>query len=244
MKLEVVCITGGANGIGKKIAESFYERGYTVVFSDTDQVNGLAWQKHLGERAHFIHSDVRKEEDIIRLFRYIDETFGTLDVLINNAGKVAFIPILEHTIEQWDDVMNTNIRSVFLCSREAAKLMKKYGEGGAIISMASTRATMSEPDTESYAASKGAILAITHALAASLSPFNITVNCISPGWIETGDYKQLRDIDHEQHFSNRVGLPRDIAKACLFLADKQNNFINGENITIDGGMSKKMIYEH
>ena len=115
--------------------------------------------------------------------------------------------------------------------------------GGAIISMASTRAQMSEPHTEAYAASKGGIVAITHALAASLSPLNITVNCISPGWIHTGDESELRVEDHAQHLSNRVGNVDDIARMCVFLANPSNNFINGENITIDGGMTKKMIYE-
>ena len=132
------------------------------------------------------------------------------------------------------------MRSVFLCSREAAKRMKN---GGAIISMASTRAQMSEPFTEAYAASKGGIVSITHALSASFAPLNITVNCISPGWIDTGNYGELREEDHAQHFSNRVGKVEDIARMCMFLADKENNFINGENITIDGGMTKKMIYE-
>jgi len=87
-------------------------------------------------------------------------------------------------------------------------------------------------------------LALTHSQAISYSEDNITVNCISPGWIHTGDYETLRDIDHEQHPSKRVGKPEDIARACLFLADTENDFINGENIVIDGGMTRKMIYEH
>ena len=122
----------------------------------------------------------------------------------------------------------------------AAKHMKN---GGAIINLASTRAFMSEPHSESYAASKGGVVALTHALASSLSEYNITVNSISPGWIETGDYKALKESDHAQHFSNRVGKPDDIARACLYLANPENNFITGTNLTIDGGMTKKMIYE-
>jgi NAD(P)-dependent dehydrogenase (short-subunit alcohol dehydrogenase family) len=103
---------------------------------------------------------------------------------------------------------------------------------------------MSEADTEAYAASKGGIVSLTHALAVSLSSHNIRVNCISPGWIETGDYSRLREVDHEQHLSNRVGVPQDIARACYFLADGKNDFINGHNMVIDGGMTKKMIYKH
>jgi NAD(P)-dependent dehydrogenase (short-subunit alcohol dehydrogenase family) len=121
--------------------------------------------------------------------------------------------------------------------------MRKNEEGGAIVNIASTRAMMSEPNSEAYAASKGGAVGITHALAASFAEDGITVNCISPGWIETGDYSQLRDADHEQHFSNRVGKPDDIARACLYLTARENNFVNGVNLVVDGGMTRKMIYE-
>jgi NAD(P)-dependent dehydrogenase (short-subunit alcohol dehydrogenase family) len=103
---------------------------------------------------------------------------------------------------------------------------------------------MSEKDSEAYAASKGGLLALTHAMALSYSGHNITVNCISPGWIHSGDADDLREIDHQQHPSNRVGKPDDIARACLFLTDDANDFITGENLVIDGGMTRKMIYEH
>jgi NAD(P)-dependent dehydrogenase (short-subunit alcohol dehydrogenase family) len=140
-------------------------------------------------------------------------------------------------------MIQTNLKSVFLCSREAARYMRENQEGGAIVNIASTRALMSEPNSEGYAATKGGIVAITHALASSLSDDMITVNAISPGWIHTGDYSQLTDIDHKQHFSKRVGKPDDIARACLYLTAKENNFVTGINLVVDGGMTKKMIYE-
>jgi NAD(P)-dependent dehydrogenase (short-subunit alcohol dehydrogenase family) len=115
-------------------------------------------------------------------------------------------------------------------------------QGGFVINIASTRALMSEPDTEAYAASKGGILALTHAFAASLAPDRIRVNCISPGWIETGDYDAIKPDDHRQHFSGRVGKPEDVARACLFLSHAENDFINGINLILDGGMTHKMIY--
>jgi len=121
-------------------------------------------------------------------------------------------------------------------------VMKEHG-GGAIINIASTRAIMSEPNSEAYAASKGGIVALTHALAASFSKYQIMVNAILPGWIETGNYNELSNADHLQHFSQRVGKPSDIANACLFLANKENNFITGTQLVVDGGMTKKMIYE-
>ena len=121
--------------------------------------------------------------------------------------------------------------------------MRHNKEGGSILNIASTRAIMSEPNSESYAATKGGIVALTHALAASLSEEQITVNAISPGWIETRDYESLRKIDHEQHLSKRVGKPEDIARACLYLTAKENNFVTGINLVVDGGMTRKMIYE-
>ncbi len=171
------------------------------------------------------------------------ETFGKLDILINNAGIFKPISPYDLSIEEWDNMIHTNLRSVFLCSREAAKYMRLNPNGGSIVSMASTRAFMSEPHTETYAATKGGIISLTHALASSFAPDRIKVNCISPGWIETGDYQQLRDIDHEQHFSRRVGKPEDIARACFYLTNEQNDFVTGINLTVDGGMTKKMIYE-
>ncbi len=113
---------------------------------------------------------------------------------------------------------------------------------GRIINIASTRWAQSEPDSEGYAASKGGIVSLTHALSASFSGSGVTVNCVSPGWIETGDYGVLSAADHAQHPSGRVGRPGDIARVCLMLADPRNGFIDGENIVVDGGMTRKMIY--
>jgi NAD(P)-dependent dehydrogenase (short-subunit alcohol dehydrogenase family) len=102
---------------------------------------------------------------------------------------------------------------------------------------------MSEPNSEAYAASKGAIVALSHALAVSLGPEGISVNCISPGWIENGDYEALRPVDHKQHPAGRVGMAMDIARACLYLTDPDNDFVTGVNLVVDGGMTRKMIYE-
>ncbi len=240
---KTVIITGAAQGIGRSVATYFANAGANVIIADimTEMaiqfVNALTSQGH---SAIFIETDVRSEENVIQTIHQTVQHFGGIDILVNNAGKGKWISPLELSLDDWDDIINTNLRSVFLCSREAAKYM---GNGGAIINLASTRAFMSEPHSESYAASKGGIVALTHALASSFSELNITVNCISPGWIETGDYDALKEADHTQHFSNRVGKPEDIARACLYLANPENNFITGTNLTIDGGMTKKMIYE-
>ncbi|MCL6571684.1 MAG: glucose 1-dehydrogenase [Bacillus sp. (in: Bacteria)] len=243
---KVIIVTGAANGIGRGVSSAYAKKGAKVVMADVDFDAGTktaAEIRNRGDEVLFVQTDVRKEDEIIRLFEMTKNTYGKLDILINNAGKSVFKSPYELTIEEWDDIINTNLRSVFLCSREAAKYMRENETGGAIVNIASTRALMSEPNSEAYAASKGGIVAITHALAASFSEDQITVNAISPGWIHDGDATQLTATDHEQHFSKRVGKPSDIARACLYLTARDNDFVTGINLVVDGGMTRKMIYE-
>ncbi|WP_338452399.1 glucose 1-dehydrogenase [Niallia oryzisoli] len=243
---KTVIVTGAGKGIGKGIALAYAENGANVIVAEMDEKTGsqtVHTIKEQGGEALFVQTDVRKETEIISLMETVNQAYGRIDILINNAGKGVFKPLFDLSIEEWDDVIQTNLRSVFLGSREAAKYMMQNEEGGAIVNIASTRAIMSEPNSESYAATKGGIVAITHALAASLSNERITVNAISPGWIETGDYAKLSKTDHEQHFSKRVGKPEDIARACLYLTAKENDFVTGINLVVDGGMTRKMIYE-
>mgnify|MGYP001187431041 CR=1 FL=1 len=243
---KVVIVTGAASGIGKGVATCFAEKGAKVVIADINEEMGDSVAKSIRNEKYesiFIKTDVRLESDVIALMKAAYDFYGQIDILINNAGKGLFKPLFDLTIGEWDDVIHTNLRSVFLCSREAAKFMRENAQGGAIVNIASTRAIMSEPHSEAYAATKGGIVGITHALAASLSEERITVNAISPGWIETGDYEKLSKLDHEQHFSKRVGKPEDIARACLYLTHPDNNFVNGINLVVDGGMTRKMIYE-
>lgn len=244
-KDKVVIVTGASNGIGRAIATAYLQEGAYVVLADIDESQGnqLLEQLNHKEAALFIKTDVRNEAEIIEMVHMTKAKFGRIDILINNVGKGIFKSFFDLSIDEWDDVLNTNLRSVFLCSREVAKIIREQKSGGSIINMSSSRAYMSEPNTESYSASKGGIMAITHALANSLADTRITVNSISPGWIETKDYENLREVDHEQHLSKRVGKPEDIARACLFLTNPQNNFITGTNLMVDGGMTVKMIYE-
>ncbi|MDQ0269650.1 glucose 1-dehydrogenase [Cytobacillus purgationiresistens] len=241
---QTVIITGAGNGIGKRVAEAYANAGANVVAADVniEAVEKLA--KSLSSQSIIaIEADVRKEADVNSLMKKAYQTFGRIDILINNAGVSKWKSLFELTIEEWDDIINTNLRSVFLASREAAKYMKENEHGGSIVNLASTRAMMSERDTEAYAASKGGITALTHALAISLSEEQITVNAISPGWIATSGYEELRKKDHAQHPSNRVGTPADIARACFYLTNQMNDFVTGINLVVDGGMTRKMIYE-
>ncbi|MDR4948989.1 SDR family NAD(P)-dependent oxidoreductase [Neobacillus cucumis] len=242
---KVVVVTGGARGIGLGVAKAYAEKGAKVVIADVEAKMSSQTSDEFhqwGGEILYVQTDVRIEKDIIHLFEAANKSYGRIDILINNAGKGVFKSPYELTIEEWDDVLNTNLRSVFLCSREAARYMRKNSTGGAIVNMASTRALMSEPNSEAYGASKGGIVAITHALAASFSQDRITVNAISPGWIHNGDEAELSAADHEQHLSRRVGKPSDIARACLYLTDPANDFVTGINLVVDGGMTRKMIY--
>jgi len=240
----VVIVSGAGAGIGRVVAMRFAAEGATVVLAENNPETGIRTEKEIvgqGGHALFVQTDVRNPEEIVRLMSEVDGRFGRIDILINNAGRSLWKSPYELSVEEWDDIIHTNLRSVFLCSREAARVMQRNG-GGSVVNIASTRALMSEPHSEAYAASKGGILALTHALAASFAPDHIRVNCISPGWIETGDRSTLREGDHLQHWSQRVGRPEDIAQACLYLTAKDNDFINGSQIVIDGGMTRKMIY--
>lgn len=244
MRKRVAVVTGSGQGIGKAVALAFAQKNYQVVIAEINTKTGtqvIDKISDLGESAFFIKTDVSNVADIEHLIQLTIEKFGRIDVLVNNAGLSEFYDPLEISEAIWDKIIDTNLKGQFFAAREAAKVMKK--NGGAIINIASTRALMSEPNSEAYAASKGGILALTHALAASLGQYQITVNAILPGWIETGDYTALSNNDHEQHFSKRVGKPDDIANACLFLANRENNFITGSQLVIDGGMTRKMIYD-
>lgn len=242
---KIVIVTGAGNGIGRIVARRYAEHGASVVIVDKDEEQAVQTARQITEAGGtaLVHAaDMRNADEITHMIHRTVEQFGRIDILINNAGISVWKSPYELTPEEWDSVLGTNLRGTFLCSREAAKIMKKHG-GGSIVNLSSTRAQMSEPNSEAYAASKGGILSLTHALAVSLGPDRIRVNAISPGWIETGDYDQLREIDHLQHPAGRVGNPDDIARACIFLTNPENDFITGENLVIDGGMTRKMMYE-
>lgn len=240
-----VLITGAGAGIGRALAMTYASIGANVILADRN-AEGLEQTAELLRNEGFDsmtdHADISRPEEVERLFANVDEQGGQLDILINNAGFGIWKSPYDLELDEWDSVIHTNLRGTFLCSREGAKRMRSHG-GGSIVNISSTRALMSEPNSEAYAASKGGILALTHALAVSLGPDGITVNAICPGWIETGDYGTLRPADHSQHPAGRVGRTDDIARACLYLTDPRNNFVTGTHLTVDGGMTKRMIYE-
>lgn len=238
-----VFVTGGAEGIGRAIVEAFCKDGHQVAFCDINAVSGQQTARDTGAIFHSV--DVSDKEALESCMQQILDEWKDIDILINNVGISKFSSITETSVKDFDKILSVNLRPVFITSRLLAIHRKTQSDSnpyGRIINICSTRYLMSEPGSEGYAASKGGIYSLTHALALSLSEWNITVNSIAPGWIQTHDYNQLQPEDHSQHPSRRVGKPEDIARMCLFLCEENNDFINGENITIDGGMTKKMIY--
>jgi NAD(P)-dependent dehydrogenase (short-subunit alcohol dehydrogenase family) len=249
MEKRVAIVTGGGQGIGKAIAKKFLENHISVVIAEIDESAGKETEEEylsLGE-IKFIKTDVSKKEEVKNMVEETVNTFGKINYLINNAGIGINKHISELTLEEWNRVLGVNLTGAFLCSKYAYPYLKK--EKGVIINIASTRAFMSEPNTEAYSASKGGIYALTHALAISLGP-DIRVNCISPGWIEVSEWKkkslrkpaELTELDHKQHPAGRVGRPEDIASLVLYLISDEAGFITGANFIVDGGMTRKMIY--
>lgn len=238
-----VFVTGGAHGIGQALVEAFIREGDRVAFCDIDSARGQAVAQATGAR--FFALDVCDKGALEGAMQQLFDAWGDLDVVVNNVGIGGFEPITEGTVEHFEQILNTNLRSAFITSRQLA-LHRARSEAknpyGRIVNLCSTRYLQSEAGTEAYAASKGGIWSLTHALAISLAPYHITVNCIAPGWISVSEGEVLRPEDHAFHPSGRVGRAEDIARTCLFLCEAQSDFINGQCITVDGGVTKKMIY--
>lgn len=230
-------ITGGASGIGRHLAVGFAAQGYEVFA--LDKLDTVFSQKNI----HFFQMDLQDELKIRRCFQAIREKYGEIHVLINNGAISKFHkPVFELTAQEFDQVIQTNLRGAFLCCKEFID-QHTMGTYGRIVNIASTRFHQNEAGWEAYGASKGGLVSLTNSLCVSLSNTGITVNAVSPGWIQVEDYEELTEVDHRQHPSGRVGKPQDIVNACLFLCDASNDFVNGTNLLVDGGMTKKMIYQ-
>lgn len=245
MTPSVTLITGGGQGIGKACARQFLALGHQVLIAEWDVEAGehtAAEYASLGN-CQFIRCDISHEPEVMSLALRIKEQHGHLDNLINNAAITCNKPLAEQTLEEWNWVLSINLTAPWLCAKYLAPLLRS--RGGSIVNIGSTRAHMSEPDTEAYTTSKGGLLALTHGLAMSLGP-EVRVNSVSPGWIDlTGWGRQaasLRPEDHIQHPAGRVGRPEDVASMVAYLCSEHAGFITGQDIVVDGGMSKKMNY--
>ena len=228
----VALVTGGARGIGAGIAGRLARDGWRVVVADRDPAGSAP----AGGR--YVVCDVGDEASVSSLLQSMGSTERRLDALVCNAGFMIRKQLAELSLAEWSSVLTTNLTSTFLLVRATEALLR--AAKGAVVTIASSRARMSEPHTESYSASKGGLVALTHALAISLGP-DIRVNCISPGWIHTKGPKPTEQ-EHAFHPAGRVGRVEDIAALAAFLVGSDSGFITGAEFVVDGGVTRKMIY--
>lgn len=244
-------VTGGGQGIGRVIASHLLGQGWRVTILERDaEALGEAEQLlgGLGELLP-VRGDVSREDEVAHAVEQTVLRFGALDGLVSNAGvsDPTSGPVESLDLDRWNAVIGTNLTGAFLCAKHAVPHLRK--RRGAIVHVASTRALMSEPHTEAYAASKGGLVALTHALAISLGP-EVRVNALSPGWIDVSAHRkgserhdpELTDEDHAQHPVGRVGRAQDVADAVAWLLGPTSGFVTGQNLVVDGGMTRKMIY--
>lgn len=232
---KVVVVTGASNGLGKSIAKAYAKLNARVIAID------IVENVFEEENIDFYKGDLKNEEQIKDIFKDVINKYNKVHVLINNGAISKFNKsIFDIETCEFDEVIDVNLRGSFICAKEFINANKGQNYGR-IVNIASTRFNQNEAGWEAYGASKGGLVSLTNTMAISLSDTPITVNAISPGWIKVDDY-ELSEIDHKQHPSGRVGVPRDIVNACLFLTNEENDFVNAANIIVDGGMTKKMIY--
>ena len=236
-------VTGGSEGIGKGIALALAKEGVDVAICARrkEPLEKAAGEiaKATNRKIVAIPADLRKDADAKNFIEQAHAALGRIDIMINNiGGRRINVPIEDQSLADWQAMIALNLTSTFLLARAAETMLR--AASGAIVTIASTRAHQSEPHGEAYAASKGGLVALTHALAASFAG-DVRVNCISPGWILTKGPAPSPE-DDAQHWAGRVGQAEDIAAAVAFLLGAEAGFITGAELVIDGGMTRKMIY--
>lgn len=246
---KIAIITGVAAGIGRVSAELFAQHGAHVVGVDINDAEGKSLAKKIQESGNsmtFVNVDVAKLNELVKLFEVLKE-LGGVDILFNNAGVEISKGMMETTEEDWERSININLKSVFFCSKLAIQQMKDKGSG--VIINNSSVAGLVGSFSPAYSAAKGGIIALTKALAADFGQFNIRVNCICPGAIETpmlerviefqGDPPEVRTMRQKNYPMGRFGTPDEIAQTALFLASDDSSFITGATIVVDGGFTSK-----
>lgn len=244
LKGRTALITGGSRGIGRETALLFAKANADVAITyrnNDDAANFVVEQiKNMGKRAIAVKGDVSKKSDVQKMVKEIVEYFGKIDILVNNAGIWTYGAIGEMPEEVWDETIDVNLKSVYLFTNEVVPIMKKQ-RWGRIINISSTAGQRGEAFHSHYAASKGAIIAFTKSLAVELAKYNILVNCVAPGWVNTDMCAEVfKDPDFVEQVKSTIPLgripePREIAGPILFLASELANWITGATISVNGG---------
>ena len=252
MENRTVLVTGAGGGIGRACIYHFAERGWRVIGVDRSDFG-----TDFPESGHFIKADISQPVSVEQIFQQARNFHPTLDALVNNAAVQVAKPLIETTVEEWDAVMASNLRSVFLFVKLAHPLMKAAGSG-AIVNISSVHAIQTSANIAAYAASKGGLLALTRAMAIEFAPDNIRVNAILPGAVDTpmlraglgrghagqGEMQERLDNLARKTVSGKVGKPEEIAHAIYFLADnEQSSFMTGQALVIDGGATARLSTE-
>ncbi|NTZ17386.1 SDR family oxidoreductase [Paenibacillus sp. JMULE4] len=235
-------VTGAGRGIGKAIAKKFLQEGAQVVICDLGETRLHNAAKELSEygTVHRITVDVTKREQVLELVKFTKTTFGSIDILANNAGIARFEPFLDITDQNWQDTLNVNLTGVFLCSQLVAHEMKQQ-HAGVIVNMASTNGILGEKGLAHYNATKAGVILLGKSMAIELAPFNIRVNSVCPGFIltelalEGGMSKEEVQNYTSKIPLNRYGKVEDVANAFAFLASEEASFITGTELVVDGG---------
>jgi NAD(P)-dependent dehydrogenase (short-subunit alcohol dehydrogenase family) len=248
----VAIVTGGGMGIGEGIARELAAAGAAVVVSDVNDDAGektASELKEAGAKAAYVHCDTSKEDEVKALIEAAVQEFGKLDLMVNNAGLGIFKSVTEATVEEFDRAIAVNLRGPFLCMKHAAAPMREAG-GGSIINIASVHSVQNVGGTAPYAASKGGVAALTRAAAIDLSPDNIRVNAICPGWTDTplvqgifdaaDDPEAARKEIEDRQLLKRLGTPKDIGQAAVFLAGDGSTYMTGSLVFVDNGMTAQL----
>ena len=247
---KVVIITGAGSGLGSGVAQRFAAAGAAVIVNyhrSADSAKRLVTNiSDGGGRAVAVQADVSQSEDVERLFASTLDQFGKLDVMVNNTGIYPSSTLVEMTPEEWDLVIDTNLRSVFLCTQAAARQMISQGEGGAIINIASIEGENPAPMHSHYSASKAGVIMHTRAAAQELGKYRIRVNSVLPGliWAQGIEQNWPEGVQRWEASAplNRLGQPEDVADACLFLASPAARWITGAELRVDGGVMTSQVF--